>query len=145
MISFNKYKYTTFISVVILLTACSQEPAEIHYGSDECAHCKMMITDNRFAAQAVTETGKAIKFDAIECMSGYAADHKSELKSARLWVSDFSEPGNWLEVGNAKIVRSNVINSPMGESLLALETEQEMEQHLAEYPGEEVEWKRLVK
>lgn len=129
----------------MLLSACSQEPAKIHYGSDECAHCKMMITDNRFAAQIVTETGKAIKFDAIECLADYAGDNKPDLKSAKMWVSNFNNPGNWVEANSASIVKSEVIKSPMGESLLAFETKTEMQDHLSEYPGEPVGWQRIVK
>lgn len=136
----------TFISaLVLLLSACSQEPHEVHYGSDECAYCKMMITDNRFAAQAVTETGKSIKFDAIECMADYASENKQQLHSSELWVSNFNNPGEWLNIDNAFLIKSEVINSPMGESLLALDTEKELKEHLAEYPGKRVEWQRLVK
>ena len=63
-----------------LLTACSQKPDKIRYGSDECAYCKMMITDNRFATQIVTETGKSIKFDAIECMADYVEENRGEYR-----------------------------------------------------------------
>lgn len=117
----------------------------MHYGSDECAHCKMMITDDRFAAQLVTETGKALKFDAIECLASYASAHKSELASAKLWISNFEDPGTWVEAEKAFIIKSEVINSPMGESLLAFKSEQEMKDHLAEYPGEQVTWQRLIR
>ena len=136
---------TASVFLLALLTACSQKPDEIHYGSDECAYCKMMITDSRFATQIVRDTGKSIKFDAIECMADYAEENKSELESAKMWVSDFNDPGNWVEVGNAKIVKSDVVKSPMGESLLAFETEEEMQQHLSEYPGKLVTWQSIVK
>lgn len=142
----KKLKSIALISTLLLfLSACSQEPVEIHYGSDECAHCKMMITDDRFASQIATETGKAIKFDAIECMADYAGENKSELQSAELWVSDFNNPGKWININNVFLIRSEVINSPMGESLLALDTEKDMEDHLAKYPGKRVEWQQLVK
>jgi len=130
--------------LMALLTACSQKPVEIHYGNEECAYCKMNISNNRFASQAVTETGKAIKFDAIECMANYTKEHKSELKSARFWVNDFSTPGKWVEAKNANFVKSEVVKSPMGESLLAFEEEKEMKEHLSEYPGKPIEWQRLV-
>lgn len=131
--------------IMMLLTACSQEPADIHYGGDECTHCKMMITDDRFASQIVTKTGKSIKFDSIECMATYAGDHKAELKSAKYWVSNFSNPGNWIDIQHAFIVRSEVINSPMGASLLAIDSQKSLVQHLAEYPGKTESWKQLVK
>ncbi len=128
-----------------MVSACSQKPDEIHYGSDECAFCKMMITDSRFATQIVKETGKSIKFDAIECMADYAEENKSELEAAKMWVSDFNDPESWIEVGEAKFVKSEVVKSPMGESLLAFETEEERQQHLSEYPGKSIEWQSIVK
>lgn len=131
--------------MIPMLVSCSQQPAEIHYGSDECAHCKMIIADSRFVAQMVTKTGKSIKFDAIECMARYAGDHKTELESAKLWLGNFDNPGEWIALENAYIIQSRVINSPMGESLLAFKSEQQMKEHLAEYPGEHVTWQRLVK
>ncbi|MDX1585184.1 MAG: nitrous oxide reductase accessory protein NosL [Balneolaceae bacterium] len=133
------------VALPLILNACSQKPAEIHYGSDECAYCRMMITDSRFASQIVTGTGKAITFDAIECMADYTEENKSDLESAKMWVSDFNNPGNWIEVQNAKIVQSEVVKSPMGESLLAFENEDEMNEHLSEYPGKPVDWQSIVK
>lgn len=130
---------------MILVSSCSQKPAEIHYGSDECAHCRMMITDDRFASQIVTETGKTIKFDAIECMAAYAGDHKSEMHSAKLWVSDFSSPGEWLNVENARLIESRVVKSPMGGSLLAIDSPEAAEEYLNEYPGEVTDWQQIVK
>lgn len=141
----KKRLYTIIAILAFSLASCSQKPAEMHYGQDECAYCRMMITDNRFAAQIVTGTGKAVKFDAIECMAAYTGEHKSELESARFWVSDFSAPGSWIGLQQATLVRSEVINSPMGASLLALPGEEVTARHLAEYPGERVSWEGLVK
>lgn len=139
-------KYIALAGILTLLVmACSRQPSEIHYGSDECAYCKMMITDHRFASQIVTGTGKAIKFDAIECMAAYTGEHKSELESARLWVSDFSNTGNWVEVKNAVIIKSEVINSPMGASLLAFGSPESAERHLTDYSGERIAWQEILK
>lgn len=139
-------KYIALAGILTLLAmACSRQPSEIHYGSDECAYCKMMITDHRFASQIVTRTGKAIKFDAIECLAAYTGEHKSELESAKLWVSDFSAPGTWVKVGDAEIVRSSVINSPMGASLLGFGSPESAEKHLADYTGERIAWQEIVK
>lgn len=135
-----------FLSVLILLLAgCSQDPVEIHYGGDECAHCKMMITDGRFASQIVTETGKAIKFDAIECMAEYAGTHKGKLGQVKLWVSDFNGEKDWIEISRATFIRSEVIRSPMGAGLLAVKSEEEAKQHLSDFPGIRVTWQDLVK
>lgn len=132
-----------FVMLLLLLAACSQKPAEIHYGSDECRHCKMMITDNRFVAQIVTDKGKAIKFDAIECMAVYHQDYRKTLKGARLWVSNYKKPGEWLSAATAQFVKSEVIKSPMGESLLALPSEEAAAAHLRERTGTLLGWEKV--
>lgn len=130
-----------FLSLFMGLMGCSQEPVEIHYASDECAHCKMMITDEQFASQLITEKGKALKFDAIECLAVYHREH--EFPGARLWVSDYNEPGNWLDAFTAQYVKSEVINSPMGESLLAFASREAAEEHIAEKPGRLLRWEEV--
>ena len=129
--------------IFLVFAACSQQPAEIHYRSDECAHCKMMIMDPRFASQAVTETGKAIPFDAVECMVAYLDEQDMDASEVKLWVNDFNDPGHWIDAREAHYVKSEVIQSPMGESLLALETPEQVEDHLAKYDGQKVSWQRL--
>lgn len=130
------------VIVSLMITACSQEPAEIHYGSDECAYCKMMLSDDRFAAQMVTEKSKAIKFDAIECMAAFV--NENDFENAKLWVSHFNQPGKWLAAEEAHVVKSEIIKSPMGESLLALATAGEVSSHLKQYPGRELSWAEVL-
>jgi len=141
----QSYRSALLLIFFLTLQACSQNPHQTHYGSDECAYCRMMITDNQFAAQAVTQKGKSIKFDAIECMAAYAGEEKTELENARFWVSDFTVPGNWVEVDQAVIIRSEVINSPMGASLLAIGDADSASAHLAQFPAKKVQWEALVK
>lgn len=142
----KSYKHIlSVIFIAVLMLGCSQEPAEIHYGSDECVHCKMMIMDNQFAAQLVTTTGKAYKFDAIECLAEYYRDNISDLEGAALYVSNYDEPGKWLSAPEARFVKSEVVKSPMGESLLALPSIQEAEEHVAEKPGTILQWDELLK
>lgn len=131
------------VSAVVLVffaTACSQEPVEIHYASDECAHCKMMITNKQFASQLITEKGKAYKFDAIECMAVYHRENKDDLSGSRLWASNYNEPGTWLDAFEAQYVKSEVINSPMGESLLAFPSKEAAEEHVEDKPGRMLLW-----
>lgn len=145
MMYFSKMvKIIAALGLLTLVTACSQEPAEVHYGSDECVHCKMMITDQQFASQIVTEKGKALKFDAIECMAVYQREHADELQGAIRYVSDYNQPGNWLEAREAQFVKSEVVNSPMGESLLAFPSEEEAKKHITERPGQLLDWAEVA-
>lgn len=137
-------KKTLFATLFLLsLTACSQEPTKIHYGSDECVHCKMMITDNQFASQIVTDKGKAYKFDAIECMAVYHRNHNEELNGAKLWVSNYEKPGEWLPATDAQYVKSKIVKSPMGESLLAFPSEEIAKKHLLDKPGTLLNWEKV--
>ncbi len=136
-------KIIAVIGLLLFAIACSQEPAEVHYGSDECMHCKMMITDAQFASQIVTDKGKAYKFDAIECMAVYYRMNENELDGAKLYVSNYDEPGNWLNAKEAQFVKSKVVNSPMGESLLAFPTKEEANKHLTERPGQLLDWAKV--
>ncbi len=141
----HKITYLTALLVLAFIgTSCSQEPQEIHYNSDECAHCRMMITDNKFAAQLVTDKGKAFKFDAIECLTAYSKANKEVADGAKYWVSDYNNPGSWLNTEEAVFIKSDVINSPMGASLLALSNKSEAEAHLQEKPGRIISWEQML-
>lgn len=128
----------------LFFAACSQQPAEIHYQSDECAHCKMMIMDARFATQIVTSKGKAVKFDAIECMVAYMQQEGINDETAKFWVNDFRNPGNWIQAELATFIKSEEIKSPMSGSLLALKSQEDVDSHLEKYPGKIVGWKELA-
>ncbi len=136
-------KKVLYIVLVLLFAACSQEPAEIHYGSDECSHCKMMITDSQFASQLVTEKGKVYKFDAIECLAVYYRNHSEQFEGAKLWVTNYKKSGEWLNARKAQYVKSDVVKSPMGESLLAFPSQEVAKKHLQAKPGKLMDWKEV--
>lgn len=109
------------LPVLILLSACiSQEPSDIRIHTDECTYCKMVIADERFPAQLVSEKGKTYPFDSIECMAAYADQNQNITDGAKLYVTDFTEPGTWLLIDEADIYQSEDIQSPMGLSLFAV-------------------------
>lgn len=137
-------KRVVALGIFLLLIACSREPAEIHYQSDECAWCRMMIMDDRFSSQMVTSTGKAIKFDSIECLVSYLEENAATTEGSKAWVSDFDHPGNWLEAEEAYFIESSEIRSPMGGYFLALASEEEARAHLQEYSGRAVRWDELL-
>ncbi|MDX1671098.1 MAG: nitrous oxide reductase accessory protein NosL [Balneolaceae bacterium] len=144
MIRKNLYiKGLILTAAMLLLASCSQQPEKIHYGSDECEFCKMMITDNRFAAQLVTDKGKVYKFDAIECLADYINEQPGKAEGAKFWVSNFANPGEWVGVDQAHFVKSEEIQSPMGESLLAFCTVEQRRNHLSEFNGKPITWEEI--
>jgi copper chaperone NosL len=93
-------------------TACSMSGAQIHFGSDACAECRMLIADNRFGALVITDTGRSIMFDSIDCMNKWLA--KTGAKAERTFVVDASHPGMLLEKTEAKLVADGPLHPPMG-------------------------------
>ena len=70
-------KELLLITLIIFLSACSNEPQPIMYGVDLCHHCKMTIMDKKFGAELINKKGKTLKFDSGECMVNYTSTDKN--------------------------------------------------------------------
>lgn len=113
---------------VIALVACGAilggcgddlgRPPTVRYGEEACAHCRMIISDDRFAAALVTKGGETLKFDDVGCLVEREAEQGAPPGSA-YWVRDF-EGGGWLDALSASYVKSAKVQSPMGYGLTAL-------------------------
>ncbi|NNE71019.1 MAG: hypothetical protein HKN29_11740 [Rhodothermales bacterium] len=130
--------------LVVGFAGCTPEPQPFVYGEDQDAYCRMTISDARFASQVVTTTGKAYKFDSIECMSSFLAAGTVAAEDVHsVWVSDASYPGALIEAGEAQFVRSDQIRSPMGGGLLAFSTSDAARQHARQVSGEVLAWQEV--
>ncbi len=117
----KKMLATAALSSLLFLQACTAtKPSPIDYGKDQCASCKMSITDSRFAAEAVTQKGKTYKFDSIECMHDFKKSANDPKLS--LYVTDSANQGRLIRAEKAYFVKASQIHAPMGEPVLAAET-----------------------
>ncbi|HEY8918912.1 MAG TPA: nitrous oxide reductase accessory protein NosL [Chitinophaga sp.] len=108
------------------LFACKPEFEPIDYGHDACAHCKMTIIDKRFAAEIVTEKGKAYKFDDLACLLKYTEEENFNSIGMILFVSDYSKPdNNFLDAHQAVYLHSGIFKSPMNGNLAAFASAKE--------------------
>lgn len=84
----------------LVLFACTKtdEPVDPVWGKEPCAHCKMLVSDRRYAGQVVAD-GDRRYFDDIGCMVGWLEGKKAE----RMWVRD-AALGGWLEAKSARYV-----------------------------------------
>jgi copper chaperone NosL len=131
--------------VVVSVSACAIEPQPVHLGSEECAHCRMVITEPQFAAQALNSKGKAFKFDAVECLASWVASGEgSAIELHSLWVADHSEPSRWLRVEEARFLRSDAVHTPMGAGVLALRDEQAAREQMELRGGEVLQWSGVL-
>lgn len=130
-------------TIVAVLAACTSGPREIQYGSDSCAHCRMTITDPRFAAQLITEKGKIHLFDSVECLAAYANDAVSS--DARRFVSDFDHPGSFIPLEQAHILKADRLRSPMGLNLAAFPATKDPTELAVHYGAELLTWEKVTK
>jgi copper chaperone NosL len=91
-------------------------PPAVRWGEEACAHCRMIISDDRFAAALVDETGEPLKFDDIGCLIQHEAGRFRP--GAAYWVCGFKAAG-WLDARRAAFVHSTSIVSPMGYEVAA--------------------------
>lgn len=125
-----------------LITGCSSGPQPINYGQDACVYCKMTIVDKQHAAQVVTKTGKAFKYDAIECMMNDLKEWEHpEVK--HYLVADYTNPGELADATNAHYLISQAIPSPMGEFLTAFENENDRIETMKDVSGQSLSWTDL--
>ena len=105
---------------LVFALGCTAEPDPILFGVQECAHCRMTITERPFAAQLMTVKGRTHSFDAIECMVRYTRSSFASHDEVKLFrVADQIPPHDLIDATQAIFVISESIPSPMGGNLSA--------------------------
>lgn len=118
-----------WISAVLwTVTGCSRTedlgPPAILYGQQECEHCRMMITDERFAAGLVASQpdGRFVRlgFDDVNCLFDYQRAN-AELTIRARYVHDVNTR-HWLNAQDAVYVISDSLPTPMASGVAAAAT-----------------------
>jgi len=100
------------LGTAIAATACAVNP-HIVFGVDSCAECRMLISDRRFGAVLVTNTGKAFTFDSVDCLLEYLERNAgSDMRGA--WVVNAAQPGTLIPAEDAVYVQQGAVRPPMG-------------------------------
>ncbi|MCP4248222.1 MAG: hypothetical protein GY778_14345 [bacterium] len=103
-----------------LLAGCGGEPSsgppEIRYGLEECDYCRMVISQEKFAAAIVDEAGSATRFDDVGCLVDYRRERPATANN--VWVHDHAG-GGWIAAEPAWFVRDPRGLTPMGSGLTA--------------------------
>lgn len=86
-------------SFALFLAACTktEEPADPVWGKEPCAHCRMLVSDRRYAAEIVVD-GERRWFDDIGCMIVWREAHAP---ASRAWVH---AGDRWLDAAGARYV-----------------------------------------
>ncbi len=127
-----------------ILISCTVEKSDILYGSDACYFCKMNIVDNQHAAEIVTNKGKAVKYDAIECMLADIKKRNDE-EIGLFLMTDYSSPGNLVDATSAYYLISENLPSPMGANLSGFADRDSAERMKDNRGGKIYSWTELKK
>lgn len=128
---------------LLLLSSCiNQDPKEVNLHTDECAYCKMIVSDWQFASQLVSDKGKSYPFDSIECMAAYTYQTPEVAENAKLYAADYTRQGQWLLLENAEIYHAESVQSPMGLSLFALPGEEPIPSEIED--AENMNWNETI-
>ncbi len=139
-------------SVLILLIimgnllSCNTGPEQINTGIDQCYFCKMTISDARFGAEVITKKGKIYKFDDSQCLLDFLK--AGELPPAgvkEIYLSNFCEVHQLLNVKQAVFLRSNNLRGPMGGNIAAFNQADSLRKIQSHYNGINIRWGEIYK
>ncbi|MEJ5964174.1 nitrous oxide reductase accessory protein NosL [Pedobacter immunditicola] len=135
-----------FMIVVLSLTSCTVGPQKIKIGVDVCSSCRMSIADNRFGAEIVTKKGKVYIFDDIHCLTGFMKANTIDNKEIKnTYFVDFNEPHDLIESGQAFLMKSTQLRSPMGGNIAAFSSQDQLNAASGKLSGEQVTLEGITK
>lgn len=134
----NLSRIFLFIGIIIISIGCKPKAQPIDYGSHLCDYCQMTIVDKQFAAEIVTNKGKAYRYDAIECM---LRDQKEDV--ALYLACDYMSQDKLIDATKATFLISENLPSPMGAYLSAFENKADAEKIHKEKDGKLYDWKAI--
>ena len=104
---------TATVAVLLLGTiGCGGGAPRIALDLDACDYCRMIVSDARYAAAAITASGRTVRFDSIECLASWVATQDDAPRA--IWVTDLAAPGTLIPAGEARFHRDSTRQSPMG-------------------------------
>ena len=109
---------TILAALASLLGACgarSEGPQTIAWDREPCGHCRMLVGEKQYAAQAIGLDGRAVTFDDPGCLFTWL-DQGGEAKT--IWLHHLREE-RWLRAPSVAFVETE--RSPMGYRLGAVD------------------------
>jgi copper chaperone NosL len=106
--------------IAVLVTGCGGAPAPADLspdGGDNCAFCRMAVSNPRTAGQIVVAGEEPRFFDDLGCLRDYLRDHPLP-EDGHAYVADHRGAG-WVPADRAVYARVSRIETPMGSHLLA--------------------------
>lgn len=122
------------------LTGCGRNedlaPPQVLYGESECEQCRMIISEEPFAAAAVVVSADGVRkasFDDVGCLVEYVAAQAGGAQITA-YVKDYQTKA-WVDASRALFVRSGRLKTPMASHAVALGERAAADRLLQQYPG----------
>lgn len=145
-VSSNNISLSLIALLTVLFSACSSAPQPIRIGQDNCAFCKMTISDNRFGAEIVTKKSKLYKFDDEHCIVSFLQSQKIDKDQiAAVYFTDFNSPHELINVNEAHFLQSPSFKSPMNGNIAAFKDEESLIKVLPQFKGNKISWEDMQK
>ncbi|WKK59517.1 nitrous oxide reductase accessory protein NosL [Sphingobacterium sp. BN32] len=137
-------------SVMLLmfgLQACqgNNEPKPIKYGSDQCAYCKMTVSDPRFGTQLLTKKGRAYNFDDVQCMVAFVKENQVKKEDVAVFFLPDYSTNKLLPAEKMFYLKSEKLKSPMRGDIAAFSDSADLEKTKASVGGTTMTWDDLWK
>jgi copper chaperone NosL len=107
--------------------ATGATPRAVQRADDRCPACGMAVMDARFAAQAVTDGGRVLMYDAVECLADHRNGHAGPVPAIAIeWLADrgasVADGAVWRDAAASTVLFHPRLRTPMGGGLAAFET-----------------------
>lgn len=131
------YHCLYWLIVGLVLIGCASgdiKPVEL-YPEDQCAQCRMAISNEAFASEIITRAGEVFKFDDLGCQEKFL-NEKSGLAIAAAYVKDYQTRA-WIPREKSFIVATS-IKTPMGSGKIAVADSTQARQFAEKYPAKDL-------
>ena len=134
------------LAFLTILSSCSVDKDPIVVGKDNCAYCKMTISDYRFGAEIVTKKGKIFKYDEAQCLLSDIKDGGVKPEDVKdIFLTDFCSKHELINQKNSLLLKSEEFKSPMGGNVAAFSNSDSMKHYKSTLSAEEVAWSNISK
>lgn len=137
----------SLLLVMMGLQACqgSNKPKPIKYGTDQCAYCKMTVSDPRFGTQIQTKKGRTYNFDDLQCMLAFVKEKKVPKEEvAAYYLPDF-DSNEMHPADKMFFLKSEALKSPMRGNIACFSNRAALEKTRTTVGGTIVTWDDLWK
>lgn len=123
----------TCIVISLLFIGCGAkeiQPVDL-YPEDECANCRMSVSEHAFASEIISQEQEVFKFDDLDCFDTFKNDH-SEVTIAAMFVKNY-ETKEWMPYDHSVIIQTGIA-TPMGSGKVAVASKERADALVHEYP-----------